>query len=85
MKKGDKIKLTKLSDDKFDGKHPNFINEGFVISGSLINDLTIGEPLFMDCDENEYHFNWFHTSVVEKIINENTFKTKNSTYRIEKI
>lgn len=82
---GDQISLVKISDDKFDGKHPNSINEGFVITGELIRSLKVGEGLQMYCDPNKDDYDWFGTSVVMEIINENTFRTLNSTYHIEKI
>ena len=84
MKKGQRIILTKESDDKFKGSHPNGITEGFALEGDLMFDVVVGECLEM------YHlvhdnWDWFHTSTVTEIVDENTIKTKNSTYKIEYI
>ena len=71
---GKRVRLTKLSDDHFDGKHPNGIFEGYVKEGTEIVPPTVGEMYWLDN---------FHTSVVQKIIDKNTFKTTYSTYKIE--
>ena len=84
MKKGDKVKLTKLSDDKFEGKHPNDINQGFSIEGTLRYDIDVGLPIMLDKVKHDY-WEWFHTSTITDIIDEHTFKTLNSTYRVESL
>jgi len=43
MKKGDLIKLTKVSDDFFNGNHPNGIYEGYTRIGELQDDITVGK------------------------------------------
>lgn len=70
------IKITKISDDKFEGKHPNGINEGWVSEGQEEREPTVGE---------RYHGGGLLTSTVTEIVDENTFKTLNSTYKIEVI
>ena len=77
VKKGDKVKLEKISDDKFDGYHPNGIGAGYYEFGELINDLALEERcIIVD------RFRRVFTSVVTQIVDETTFKTKNSTYCI---
>jgi hypothetical protein len=71
-----KIKLIKLNDNMFNGKHPNNINEGFTREGVMIYPPTIGEAFWLES---------FHTSVVTKIVSDDTFQTLNSTYRIIKL
>jgi len=71
---GKAIRLTKLSDDVFEGKHPNNIQEGYTRRGIMIVPPTIGERFWL---QN------FSTSPVTKIINKHKFKTMYSTYKIE--
>lgn len=80
MKKDDKIKLTKISDDVFNGKHPNDINEGYTKFGFLVEPPTVGERFKV---RGTTLTSGLLTSIVTEIIDENTFKTENSTYRIE--
>lgn len=77
LKKGDQVKLEKLSDDKFNGFHPNGIDAGYVSFGELQEDVTIGERCLVTD-----HFRYLNTSTVTEIVDENTFKTRNSTYKI---
>lgn len=78
MKKGDKVKLTKLSDDTFKGNHPNQIYEGHVEIGHIENLPTIGERFHVGPT--------FSTSVVTEALNkQNIFKTMYSTYKLEKL
>ena len=79
-KKGDRVVLTKISDDKFDGNHPNGIIEGYTRVGKLINDVIIGDQILV---VNNTHY--LCTSEVTEIIDDITFKTENSTYKIEVI
>ncbi len=68
------IRLIKISDDVFEGKHPNGIYEGYSRVGSMIVPPTIGERFWL---------NAFSTSPVTKIISKFKFKTMYSTYKIE--
>lgn len=82
MERGTKIRLYKISDDVFEGKHPNDIGAGFEIIGHVVTPLEVGGALFIDhCTHRMYE--WFHTSTITEIIDEQTFKTLNSTYKIE--
>lgn len=82
MKEGDLIKLTKVSDDKFKGHHPNEINEGFSIIGKLVDNVTVGKVLLM-LTPNDKRYRYFHTSIITEITGADEFKTLNSTYKVE--
>jgi len=75
--KGKKVRLVKLSDDKYNGNHPNRIYEGDVRIGYPQQELTVGERFFISTPTK-----WFTTSTVTEIL-DNKFKTNNSTYSIE--
>lgn len=70
------VRITKLTDHKFNGKHPNGINEGFVKQGAEIEPPQIGERYYVGLD--------FSTSPVTKIT-KGTIKTTYSTYKLEYI
>lgn len=72
---GKKVKITKLSDDAFDGEHPNGIYEGYIKIGDELVPPTVGERYWIG--------NYWSTSPVVKIIDKNTIKTTYSTYKIE--
>lgn len=78
-----KVKITKLSDDTFNGKHPNGIYEGYTKIGIEQAPPTLGDRYYVS-DPNRM-FNSFSTSPVKEIIDENNFKTIYSTYKIEYI
>jgi len=82
-----RYRLTKLTDDKFKGKHPNGILQGFVYNGHITSKPKIGERFhFGTHQDHPKHHLW--TSVVTKIIKYNkeiVFKTENSTYKLLKI
>lgn len=80
MKKGDYVKIVKISDDVFNGNHPNYINTGYEQIGEVQKDITIGER-FNVIGKNDY----LSTSIVTAIIDDETFKTMNSTYKVFKI
>ena len=76
--KGKKVRLVKLTDDKYNGKHPNGIYEGQEKVGYAQYELTVGMRFYIDSG-----YKWFLTSRVTEIVDERTFKTDNSTYSIE--
>lgn len=91
-------KLTKLSDDVFNGEHPNGIDEGYETYGSITDDgiktlndfhLLVGNALWLRTGIHKLTTRFFHTSTIksiENIDNENNvviFKTKNSAYKLE--
>lgn len=78
-----RIKLTKISDDEFQGNHPNGIYEGYCVDGFMSVKPKVG-----------YRFSVFYsklnpgftTSTVTKKLNKDgIFKTLYSTYKIEYI
>ena len=81
MKKGDYVKLQKISDDRFDGRHPNFIDVGHTVYGKVLEDLEVGKR-FRLVDVKGDSYGYFRTSSVLEIIDDNNFKTLNSTYKI---
>lgn len=70
-------KLIKLSDDMFDGKHPNAINAGFEHEANITELPVIGYP---------FRFGALTTSPVTDIMHETSlsfqFTTLNSTYKV---
>jgi rhodanese-related sulfurtransferase len=72
------IILTKLTDDVFNGNHPNGIHEGYVVKGHEILPPKIGERYIVVCSRG------FSTSIVTKVLDNNgIFKTTYSTYQIK--
>lgn len=73
-----KYRLTKVSDDVFDGKHPNDISEGYIREGELLYGLPkVGES---------FYISMFFTSVVTIEMNEEgMFETLNSKYKLEEL
>ena len=79
MKTEQRYKLKKLSDDYFEGNHPNQIYEGHTNIGTILKHPTIGERFVI----TGRGFNDFlSTSIVEKIIDDTKFKTTYSTYEL---
>jgi hypothetical protein len=72
-----KVRITKLSDDRFKGNHPNNINEGYVKEGYILESPTIGERFYVG--------NNFSTSPVTSELKGGIFKTIYSTYKLEYI
>lgn len=79
VKKNDWVYLEKLSDDRFEGKHPNGYPIGYVRVGELCSDIEVGEMCEL---YGKRLWDYFHTSEIIKILDDYTFKTKNSTYKI---
>lgn len=75
-------KLTKLKDDRFNGKYPNFIDEGYWETGDQISELKVGQRFLI-----QGWGRYLNTSVVTEILEETEesviFKTMNSTYKLE--
>jgi len=71
-----KYRLTKLKDNKFEGRHPNDIFEGYIKEGLLMLQPEIGKV----CQIQN-----FRTSTITKINDDLTFETLNSTYKLELI
>lgn len=79
-----KVIIEKLSDDNFNGYHPNGIFQGYQKIGNLSKQPEIGERVRVI-----NNFSWFTTLNVTKILTKDfkdrvlTFKTINSTYQID--
>jgi len=65
--------LEKIEDNKFNNNHPNGINIGRKSYGVIIQRPVIGQSCYVGD---------LITSVVIEVIDDNTFKTLNSTYKI---
>lgn len=78
-----KVRVTKITDDKFKGKHPNGINEGYITEGDEISQPRVGEP-YSIFNVNGYDALEFKTSTVTQV-SKTMFKTLNSTYKREVI
>lgn len=77
-----KIRLTKLSDDAFKGKHPNNIQAGYTIVGYMLDKPKKGER-FLVYTTSRFYPEFGTSVVVEKLNKDNIFKTTYSTYKIE--
>lgn len=77
-----RIRLTKITELE-NAQHPNNIPEGFQQEGEFSNPPEVGACFWMQYKLGED--SWFRSSVVTEIINDNTFRTKNSIYRYENI
>jgi len=76
------IRLTKLKDNKFDGKHPNHINEGYVKEGIIDVEKSNEHQCFLIIKEDRF----FNTSQVLEIDKQNGYDlahTVNSIYKVE--
>lgn len=71
-------RLTKLSDDKYEGKHPNGVYEGHTSKGFIVVEPEVES--FCWCGS-------LRTSMITEILEESekliVFKTLNSTYKLE--
>lgn len=74
------VVLTKLSDNRFNGKHPNGVHPGYVTRGNLIHPPVVGESCIIVTLRG-----YFETSTVIELLPDGVFKTLNSTYKIEHI
>lgn len=76
--------LVKVSDDKYNGNHPNFILEGMQWKAH-INSLPVVGERFHFGTIKDHHRNHLFTSTVTENMNKNgVFKTRNSTYQLKK-
>lgn len=82
---GKLVKLTKVSAINYtEGNHPNGINEGYETEGRLMI-LEVGVSAQIVENDRGLYPSIFITSVVEEIIDDNTFRTKNSIYKLKEI
>lgn len=76
------IRLTKLKDTKFDGKHPNHINEGYVKEGIINVEKSNEHQCFLMIKDGRF----FNTSQVMEIEGQEGYDlvhTLNSIYKVE--
>lgn len=76
-------RIEKVSDDVFNGQHPNLIDEGFFVIGYFKFPPCVGERFFIQSPTSRE--DCLTTSTVTEIIDDETFKTNNSTYSLKKI
>jgi hypothetical protein len=78
------IKLTKLRDNKFEGKHPNHINEGYTKEGIINVEKSNEHQCFLIIKGDRF----FNTSQVLEIEEQEGYDlahTLNSIYRVEPV
>ena len=76
------IRLTKLKDTKFEGKHPNHINEGYVKEGIIDVERSNEHQCFLIIKDDRY----WNTSQVLEIEEQEGYDlvhTLNSIYKVE--
>ena len=81
---GQQVTVTKLMDNKFGGKHPKEINEGYTKTGYVNVEESNNIQALLVIGEGRF----FHTSHVQKIEEYEDFDiitTLNSTYKITPI
>lgn len=71
--------LRKKSDDKFNGIHPNGIDEGYTTVGIFNDKPTVGDSFIIHGNRIGKGL-W--TSPVTEIVSDTVFKTENSTYEL---
>ena len=79
---GATIRLTKLKDNKFDNKHPNHINEGYVKEGVINVEKSNEHQCFLMIKGDRF----FNTSQVLEIDEQEGYDlahTLNSIYKVE--
>lgn len=77
------VKITKISDTRYSGSHPNQINEGYTRQGVLNLELSNKHQCFFLLDGPD---RYFHTSKVLKIEEREGYDlltTLNSVYKVE--
>lgn len=75
---GMNVKVFKIEDSVFDGKHPKDINAGYERIGKAMGEVVEGEPFYIQTNRG-----LFHTSRVTVVNDDNTFNTLNSVYKLE--
>ncbi len=77
------VRVTKMGDGdsaKYPPGHSRHIKVGNVYQGLLLRPVKVGESFYVDYPNAPNHM---HTSVVQEILSENTFRTMNSIYKWE--
>ena len=78
------IRLTKVRDTKFEGKHPNDINEGYVKEGRINVEKSNEHQCFL-LIEGDRFFNTSHVISLNEYEGYDLATTLNSVYKVEQI
>jgi hypothetical protein len=78
------IRLTKLKDNKFDNKHPNQINEGYVKEG-IINVEKSNEHQCFLMIKGDRFFNTSQVLEIDEQVGYDLAHTLNSIYKVEPV
>ena len=76
------IRLTKLKDTKFDGKHPNHINEGYVKEGIIDVEKSNEHQCFLMIKDDRF-FNTSQVLEIDEREDHDLAHTINSIYKVE--
>ena len=76
------VKLTKLKDTKFEGNHPNGINEGYIKEGVINLDKSNEHQCFLLIQGDRF-FNTSQVLSIEEHPGYDLATTLNSVYKIE--
>lgn len=78
-----KYLIEKITDDIFDGFHPNGFDVGFLAKGTMpLGGPVVGERLIFKTE----NYKPFSTSIVIEAMNEKgIFQTQNSTYKLTQL
>ena len=76
------IRLTKLKDTKFDGKHPNHINEGYVKEGIINVEKSNEHQCFLMIKDDRF-FNTSQVLELDEQEDHDLAHTVNSIYKVE--
>lgn len=76
------IRLTKLKDTKFDGKHPNHINEGYIKEGIIDVDKSNEHQCFLIIKDDRF-FNTSQVLEIDEQEDHDLAHTLNSIYKVE--
>jgi len=76
-------KLEKLTDDVFEGEHPNGVLSGMSWVGHIGHKPRVGQRFHFGIQKDRISEHLLTSTVIE-IVDEETFKTRNSTYKLTK-
>ena len=83
--------LKKITDDMFNGHHPNLVLEGMEWIGHINSKPTIGDRFRIGTDKDHPRHHMLTSTVTDILVQsvngsyEVLFKTENSTYRLTEI
>jgi hypothetical protein len=78
------IRLTKLKDTKFEGKHPNQINEGYVKEGMIDVEKSNEHQCFLIIKGTRF-FNTSQVMELDEQVGYDLAHTLNSIYKVEPV